>query len=367
MTFSVSALLTPWSVLTATAGLIAFHIGLYTLVGRERKSPYVINAVFPVFLLCLFVATLALCSLLVPARISDWVLLVSVAFLTVAFALSFFVVYRTTVRLVYFVDSVGFRHLPGVRQLRRRRTLNSAKPTFSHSPISVDPELKAEIVQIISEVTGREFSDDEKGSPLDSVALQVIEQKRANEVLVRLCTAFLTRNCCVQYLTASRHPIDFVEHLRETQPDENVWRGWAKNLVVIDAYSPHFAFIDSIYTKKDRALMGLDVRRVTSKMTYAGIHSASSEAFNLFKTGPADNVRRPTLVIYEGTYALTDLESAEQYRIFVRHVFPSEKLWGGMLTLFLEASQNSIDWELLRAYACVAGKIGVGSEDRSRP
>jgi hypothetical protein len=33
--------LTPWSILTATAGLIAFYIGLYTLVGRERKSPYV--------------------------------------------------------------------------------------------------------------------------------------------------------------------------------------------------------------------------------------------------------------------------------------------------------------------------------------
>jgi hypothetical protein len=32
-------LLAPTSILTATAGLIAFHIGLYTLVGRERKSP----------------------------------------------------------------------------------------------------------------------------------------------------------------------------------------------------------------------------------------------------------------------------------------------------------------------------------------
>jgi hypothetical protein len=42
-------LLAPTSILTATAGLIAFHIGLYTLVGRERKSPYIINSVFLVF------------------------------------------------------------------------------------------------------------------------------------------------------------------------------------------------------------------------------------------------------------------------------------------------------------------------------
>src|SRR5689334_23073324 len=113
------SLLTPWSVLTATAGLIAFHIGLYTLVGRERKSPYVINAIFPVFLLCLIVATLASFSLLVPLNISEWILKASVAALVIAFALSFFVVYRTTVRFVYFVDSVGFRHLPGIRQIRR--------------------------------------------------------------------------------------------------------------------------------------------------------------------------------------------------------------------------------------------------------
>ena len=131
----------------------------------------------------------------------------------------------------------------------------------------------------------------------------------------------------------------------------------ARNLIVIDAYSPHFAFIDSIYAKKDRDLDALGVVRVTSTMTYAGIHSASSKAFNLFKRSSGDITRKPTLVIYEGTYALTDLESAEQYRIFVRHVVPSEKMWGGMLTVFLEAALNTTDWELLRAYSSVACKI----------
>ncbi|WP_316218968.1 MULTISPECIES: hypothetical protein [unclassified Bradyrhizobium] len=359
---SATTSLTPWSVLTATAGLIAFHIGLYTLIGRERKSPYVINALFPVFLLCLFVATLALCSLLLPAYASDWVLLASLAFLTLAFTMSILVVYRTAIRFMYFVDSVGFRHLPGVRHLRRRRTLNNPKPTFSHSPMSIDAELRSEIVQIIVEVTGLEMDEGAKDVSLDSIALQIVEQRKANDILARLCIAFLKKSFCVQYLTASRHPIEFVKFLRETQSDDNVWRGWAKNLIVIDAYSPHFAFIDSIYTKKDRELASMDVERVTSKMTYAGIHSASSEAFNLFKMAPNDNVRRPTLVVYEGAYALTDLESAEQYRIFVRHVLPSEKLWGGMLTVFLEGHQNPVDWELLRAYASIAVKV-TGSPD----
>ncbi|MDC7789691.1 hypothetical protein PQJ75_29575 [Rhodoplanes sp. TEM] len=360
---SVSTLLTPWSVLTATAGLIAFHIGLYTLVGRERKSPYVINAVFPVFLLCLFVATLALGSLLLPPWASDWILQASVAFLTLAFAMSFMVVYRTAVRFVYFVDSIGFKHLPGVRQFRRRKKLNDPKPTFAYSPMSTNADLRKQVICIVQQAIGVQLGDFEKNEvPLDSVALQIAEQRRANEILALLCKAFFEESFCVQYLTASRHPIEFVEYLKGTQPDDNVWRKWAKDLIVIDAYSPHFAFTDSVYKKKDAALAGMAVQIVTSKMTYAGMHSASSEAFNLFETSSGDKVRRPTLVVYEGAYALTDLESAEQYRIFIRHVIPSEKMWGGMLTVFIEGCQNSVDWELLRAYASIAGKV-AGSLD----
>jgi hypothetical protein len=38
--------LNAWSLLAATGALMAFHVGLYTLVGRERKAPYVINSRF---------------------------------------------------------------------------------------------------------------------------------------------------------------------------------------------------------------------------------------------------------------------------------------------------------------------------------
>ncbi len=65
----------------------------------------------------------------------------------------------------------------------------------------------------------------------------------------------------------------------------------------------------------------------------------------------ARNYRQPTLVIYEGAYSLVDLESAEQYRIFVRHVLPSERLWDGMFTVFVECGQAEVDWSLLQGYA----------------
>ena len=71
---AVAPLLAPASILTATAGLIAFHIGLYTLVARERKSPYIINSVFVLFFLCLVIAAIALSSTLVPESFQGSVL-----------------------------------------------------------------------------------------------------------------------------------------------------------------------------------------------------------------------------------------------------------------------------------------------------
>lgn len=80
------------------------------------------------------------------------------------------------------------------------------------------------------------------------------------------------------------------------------------------------------------------------------MHTAASRAFNLIKKKNKGDVRKPVLVIYEDTYALTDLESPEQYRIFVRHVLPSERLWDGMFTVFTEVGQSEADWRLLSSY-----------------
>src|SRR5260221_2300161 len=89
---SVGMTLTPWAVLTATAGLVAFHIGLYTLVGRERKSPYVINRVFPIFLLSLTVATIAIASVLVPTAYQNLTLQTATTVLTFTFVCSVVIV-----------------------------------------------------------------------------------------------------------------------------------------------------------------------------------------------------------------------------------------------------------------------------------
>lgn len=98
----------------------------------------------------------------------------------------------------------------------------------------------------------------------------------------------------------------------------------------------------------------LHVTCVTSSVSYPGIHTALSRAFNLIKKRAASDVRKPVLVIYEDTYALADLESPEQYRLFVRHVLPSERLWDGMFTVFTEVAQPDFDWNVLSSYASIS-------------
>jgi hypothetical protein len=79
------------------------------------------------------------------------------------------------------------------------------------------------------------------------------------------------------------------------------WEQYSNNIVVIDAYSPHFGFTDSIYEMKTRDLLALGVHCETSEMTYAGMHSASTRAFKTFRKNAGKNAKRkPTVVVYEG-------------------------------------------------------------------
>jgi hypothetical protein len=183
-----------------------------------------------------------------------------------------------------------------------------------------------------------------------ALALTVQHYGQGDRLLSELSYMFLKERFSVQYLTASRHPIEFIIFLKQHLEQKGLtWLDYTRRIVVIDGYSPHFAFTDSIYEKKRRELESFNITCINAKMTYAGMHSASSRAFNVIQAQCKDENRKPTLIIYEDTYALSDLESIQQYRIFVRHIIPSERMWDGMFTVFLEVAQPDSEWMFLQA------------------
>jgi hypothetical protein len=350
--------LTPWSLLAATGALMAFHVGLYTLVGRERKSPYVINSVFWLFLLCLAGAAVDVAAALLTGAWQEQALTAGAAVLLGAIVFTVYIVYRIAIRFEYFIDDPHPKHWPGIRQFRAWRQSAKDGPSYSRNSLPISAEAKAQILDVLDQEAPEKWQEREE---LDrrSLAIAVEHQGQGNKLLAKIAMIFIKQN---QYLTASRHPIEFVEFLKNELEDsgEN-WLARSKQLIVIDAYTPHFGFIDSIYGSKSRDLVRHGVSCVRSNRTFAGMHTASSKAFNILKGQRKHDERHPTLVIYEDCYALTDLESPEQYRIFVRHVLPSERMWDGMFTVFLESVQQEFDWRVLHSYASM--KVDLRKQD----
>lgn len=343
--------LSSWPILTATAGLIAFHIGLFTLVGRERKSPYTINLIFPIFLLCLGIAAVATFSAILPDAYGRWGLRLATLLLVIAFVWSAFILFRVAVRFVYFVEKIQLKDLWPFRTAFLFWHYRSHEPNYSHDPHPIPADLKDAVLNILAESQGSVFQLRDGLDPL-SVAVATEHQGQSSELFARLAHAFFKKGFTVQYLTASRHPIEFLSHLDQhlSSSGESL-KQHREKIVVIDAYSSHFAFLDSIYHRKNLEVAKIGVTLIPSGATYAGMHSASSRAFKTIKKQVQKRDREPTLVIYEDCHALADLESVEQYRIFIRHVMPSERMWGGMFTVFSESAQPDADWNILQSYA----------------
>lgn len=345
---------TPWNLLTATGAILAFLIGLYTLVGRERKSPYLINSVFSIFIVGLIGALADVLAIFFLCW-SDLLLLIGEVFLFLAVLLTAWRIYKLFLRFALFVDSPNPKHWWIYRWGKDLfRAIRKKKP-YEHNPVPVPTDLVKQVVDILK--ASEKPVDERKGLQPNSVAIGLRHQGQANEYLANIAVAFLKRHYAVQYIAASRHPLEFINFLKDTMAaqDAGPWVQAAQQIVVVDAYTRHFGFTDSIYFDATRELERLGVSYITPAESYAGLHSAASAAFNKLQSqakgsGTGADVRKPTLIIYEDCYAIADLESPEQYRVFVRHVLPSERTWGGMFTVVAETVQPDNDWKLLTSY-----------------
>ena len=348
------------------AGLLAFILAFYALCARERRAPYITHTVYSeigLVLLAVFFTLLAMVS--IPGHV--WLVC---AFQRVA-QLLLLVATLATIKRVYYIanrdlrlrDDKWWQVLPLWKQYyfwtRRLKHARKSSRSYEHQSLSPSKELIDGIEVAgwpsIEQAGGGATSGGSGGGPGLSVTLALTASSyRATDVRsLRLAATFLQNNHYVQYTPCGRHPMEFVVKLKSHLKQD--WEQSSGRVVVVDAYTPHFGFYDSVHETRTKYLQKeLGVVVIPCRPTFAGIHTATARAFNLIKSqenGGRNAPRKPALLIFEATYALVDLESQEQYRRFVRHVIPSERMWGSMFTAFIELGLDEDNKALLESYA----------------
>ena len=268
-------------------------------------------------------------------------------------------------RLHHFVDHVSLKNLPIVLEIRRWSKKLSNKTSYEYNPL----KFAQAVDDLFSELFKTHRAEIRTLTDARALCIKTAYLQQSTDCLVEMALICLRNDVSVQYLTASHHPIHFLNALSRRAAALNLDFGAIarKKLVVIDAYQAHYAFLDSIYLKRTAELERMGVVCLVAKMSYAGIHTAASRAFNDLKARTGGQVRGPALVIYEDPLALADLESVEQYRVFIRHVLPSERIWDSMFTVVVETAPPESEWRLLRSYADVVIDLAVGGAKSRGP
>ena len=163
-----------------------------------------------------------------------------------------------------------------------------------------------------------------------------------DKVLIKMSYWALREDLNLVYLSCSRHPVEFVEMLKKEIEKDNSkkiqWENTKKQILLIDAHTNHFGFKEPIYRTETEKLKSERMMIETADFSFVGIHSAIADGYEEILQ-KADNGKRKdktSLLIYDSCFALSDLESEKLYRIFLKHVIPSEKLMGGNITVFVE-------------------------------
>lgn len=348
---------------TSAAALLAFVLAFYALAARESKTPYIVASIFPPVLNVLATVFFGFSAMVATnwlPPVVPYLAGAAVVLLVISLVQIIYRILRIHNRQAHFRDDNLITNSWMVQNVKILIRRISRKPSYTHDPVGFPTDLKEELaaIEVLKEKIGDTLKrvaavwEDQHSI---SLTIQSNSHQDLDTHLVQLATAFLSTGNLVQYTTATRHPIEFVRKLKanwkQNVADQD-WNTVAPHCVIVDAYTPHFGFTDSTHRKWSGELQRVEgVHLITSAPTFAGVHTAAAKAFKLIKRIKKDKPRLPSLVIYEGMYALSDLESVEQYRIFIRHVIPSERLWGGMFTVIAETTIPPCEMALARSYS----------------
>lgn len=157
--------------------------------------------------------------------------------------------------------------------------------------------------------------------------------------LIEMSYWALDNNLNLIYLSCVRHPSEFITLLKKRMSEESstlTWKNEIGKILIIDAHTKNLGFKEPIYKEETTNLKkDKDLLIITANFSFVGIHSAIAHGYdNILSKG--DRKDKQSLLIYDSCFALTDLESEKLYRIFLKHVIPSERLMGDNITIFVE-------------------------------
>ena len=351
---------------TKALAVLAFLTAFYALVARERKTPYITNTLYSTLYFILLSLFASLLSALFPThpRASLWLSRSATVLFIACLVLISFRLWKLQNRQFYLRDDNLIRNTLVVRKAKSLWRSIRRVQTYEHHPLVYSPQLigaLSHVRQLNQSLVQKAIARTLNGRFSPSIYAEAPRLADADLFLVDLAKAFLQSECNVQYSTCARHPLELLLQLQAGYGANGDWRAAARRLVVVDAYSPHFGFTDSNFIEATKSLREMGVESVAASQTYAGLHGAAARAFNVIKKRDHGKLRAPTLVIYEGAFALTDLESIEQYRLFMRHVLASERMWGGMLTTVIEGTLPVDVRHVLTSYVDI--DITLSSQD----
>lgn len=333
--------------ITRGFAFLAFLLAYFTLSARDRRTPYLSALLYPVvswFLVAIVVQTVA-DVLSGPAWVVDSAKAAAPALFLLAVLLAFRAALRVHNRQACLLDEgllLTLSHSGLIRKIKAWVRSLRRRPSYDHQSVrledslrdllapslGIDPTALKELVDRIPEHF-TSISVLNLAGPLNSLPRPAL----------KTCCTILESSGSIQYCTAIRNPVEFAFALKREWNSASRkldWKEAVQRVVLIDAFSPHFGFRDSIHREMWKQVIKEGIAVLSVRPSFAGIHASMAKAFNVIKSRAADVLRRPSLVLYEGLFSLVDLESPEQYRVFFRHVVPSERMWGGMVTYVVE-------------------------------